>query len=536
MLAYVDATAAGARPANRWMRLAARRFLRDLERPDLVLDWSAVAQVDAHCARLQLVGESSGQPFRLAPWQLWLVACLYGWRYADDGSRRTSLCLLQVARGNGKTTLAAALALYDLWAGGGRRVHVIANRIEQAAICVGTARTMARPLERPGTKILWDRVVCPDDDCELSPLPASRNTIDGLTPTLWVADEVHEFTDPEILPKLESATVKTRGGRGLIVSTPAGTPDGVYGTFVSRAESVLEGESNDDAYAPFLFGIDADDDLGDESAWHKANPNMEHGVPTVRSLRAAWERKRRDQVGRSEFSRYHCARTPVESTNWLDMELWPGGQEIDWKALEGRDAYVGVDLSKSMDMTAVVLAVPLPDGRVALQGSYFWPDANLERREREYRLPVRQWSELGHLTLTPGAAIDHGQVAACVADLGKRFNLVRVGFDRWGAADFVKRLETAGVPLEGYSMGVSTFGPGCQLFQQLWASRRMVVGHDPILQTACRQADAHRDRNGNITVTKEKQTKVIDALVASIIAVHCWGGQSSTSYDFLLQS
>jgi len=60
-----------------------------------------------------------------------------------------------------------------------------------------------------------------------------------------------------------------------------------------------------------------------------------------------------------------------------------------------------------------------------------------------------------------------------------------------------------------------------------------MIGDDPILKTACRTAEATRDRNGNITVTKSRQTKVIDSLVASIIAIHCWGGRSGTSWDFL---
>jgi phage terminase large subunit-like protein len=82
-------------------------------------------------------------------------------------------------------------------------------------------------------------------------------------------------------------------------------------------------------------------------------------------------------------------------------------------------------------------------------------------------------------------------------------------------------------------MGIATFGPGCQLFQQLWASGKIVIGDDPIMRTACRTAIAKRDRNGNIAITKEQRRSIVDPLVAAIIAIHAWGGQSRSIYEDL---
>ena len=533
VLDYVDSVLDGRRPAGKWVYAACKRFRADLERPDLYLDWERVAAVAAHCARLQLKDDYSGVAFELPPWQLWVVAQFLGWRWRDDGSSRTRLGLLQVARGNGKTTLAAALCLYDLWSGPGRRVHVIANREEQAAICVDTARVMAGHLEREDTKVLHNRIVCREADCELSGLPANRSSLDGLTPSMWIADEVAEFRDRECLTKLETTAAKRRDTLGILISTPADNPEGIYAEKIRTAEAILTGEVQDDSFVPILYGIDADDELGDATAWPKANPGMEHGQPRLRGLRDLWTSKRTSPVGRSEFSRYVCARTAEETTNWLDMSLWPGDKTIDWADLRGRQAWLGLDLSKNLDMTALVVAVPLDDGRVALRGHYWWPAENARQRELDYRLPVRTWAADRRITLTPGAHIDYGAIAARVEEIMQEFSVVKIGYDRWGSSDMVERLNRISAPLEAYSMGVSTYGPGCQLFQQLWAANEIMIGDDPILKTACRTAEATRDRNGNITVTKSRQTKVIDSLVASIIAIHCWGGRSGTSWDFL---
>jgi hypothetical protein len=537
---YVESILRGTRPSGKWIYAAAKRWERDSARDDLRMEWDAVAKVDQFCRRLSLIGDYSEERFVLAPWQLWVVAQAWGWRYADDGTRRTKSILLQVARGNGKTTLAAALCLYDLMEGPGRRVHVIANRIEQANICVDTARTMGRIFAEADDAfcILHNRIERRDSDCELSGLTTSKSGLDGLTPSLWIADEVAEFRERELLTKLETAAGKRRNALGLMISTPADNADGVYGEKITHAEAVLTGEVEDDIFIPMLYGIDADDALDDESSWAKANPQMEHGQPTPRALKGFWNSKRNSPIGRAEFSRYHCARTAEETTNWLDMNLWPGGQEIDWNSLRGREAFVGLDLSQSLDMTALVVAVPLDDGRVALRGRYWWPAANVKQRELDYRLPVRRWAADGYLTLTndAGGAIDYGAVVDEVVATMEEFTVSKIGYDRWGSHDLVTRLVEKGAPLHAYSMGISTYGPGCALFQQLWAGRKIVIGDDPILRTACRTADAKRDRNGNITVVKFKQTKVIDSLVASIIAIHTWGGRSGSSWDFIIES
>jgi phage terminase large subunit-like protein len=133
--------------ASRWIYAAAKRFLDDLERTDIYMDWATVAELVAHFDRLTLVGDDSGRAFSLAAWQRWSLANIWGWRYREDDRRRVRLAVLQVARGNGKTTLMAGLCLWDMTRGDGRRVHVLANNEHQAEICLDTAKTMVARLE-----------------------------------------------------------------------------------------------------------------------------------------------------------------------------------------------------------------------------------------------------------------------------------------------------------------------------------------------------------------------------------------------------
>jgi len=527
---YVEAVEGGRTVAGRWIYAAMRRFRVDMQRDDLRMDWESVAAVARHFTDLTLVGDDSGKPFELHPWQLWVIANLWGWRWAEDGRRRTKLGIVQVARGNGKTTLMAGLALFDLMAGDGRRVHVIANNEEQAGLCLDTARTMMRRRELPDWDVLWDRVENKKSDCLFTGLPALERSLDGLNPSMWIADEAAEFKG-RFLTKLLTTGSKRKESLGVIITTPGSNPENHYSELVANAESILQDEITDDTVFAALYGIDPADTPDDEAAWPKANPGMAYGQPDRTALRRSWNTMKRSPMGRSEFVRYHCARTDENTGGWLDMQLWPGGQTPDWEALKGRPAWVGLDLSKSLDMTALVLAVPLDDGSVALKGHYWWPSEDVAKRELDYRMPVRTWAAEKRLRLTPGREIDYESVRACLNQLREEYDLRGVGYDAWGSKYLVEVCEADGIPMTAYRMGISTFGPGCQLWQNLWAGGKLRIGDDPIMRRSCAEAQAQQDRNGNVRPVKSRNYCILDPLVAGIIAIHCWGGKRASCYE-----
>ena len=527
---YVDDVESGRVVAGRWIYAAMRRWRVDMQRSDLRMDWDAVAAIDNHFSRLTLVGDDSGRSFELHPWQLWIVANLWGWRWVEDGRRRTKIAIVQVARGNGKTTLMAGLALWDFLNGDGRRVHVIANNEEQAAICLDTARTMIRRQDRDGIDVLWDRIEDKKADSQMTGLPALERSLDGLNPSMWIADEAAEFKG-RFLTKLLTTGSKRKESLGVIISTPGSNPENIYGELVANAEAVLQGETEDDSVFAALYGIDPSDTPDDEAAWPKANPGMTYGQPDRTAVRRSWNTMRRSPMGRSEFIRYHCARMDENTGGWLDMQLWPGGASPEWDKLAGRPAYVGLDLSKSLDMTALVVAVPLDDGSVALRGHYWWPAEDINKRELDYRMPVRTWAAERRITLTPGREIDYESVRAQLNRLRDEFDLRVVGYDAWGSKYLVEQCEADGIPMTAYRMGIATFGPGCQLWQNLWAGGKLRIGDDPIMRRACAEAMAQQDRNGNVRPVKARTNCIIDPLVAGIIAIHTWGGKRASCYE-----
>ena len=333
------------------------------------------------------------------------------------------------------------------------------------------------------------------------------------------------------LTKLLTTGAKRRESLGVIISTPGSTPDNLYGEIIATCEQVLRGEVEDDSMMPMLFGLDPTDADDDPEIWPKANPGIEYGQPDPKSLRRAFQTRRQSPAGRAEWNRYHCCRMTEGGHNWLDMQKFPLGNLPNSTELEGRAAWIGLDLSKRGDMTALVVAIPLEDGRIALEGHYWWPAQDVAQRELDYRLPIRTCAASGKITLTPGAIINYEEIAERIDQLALRYKIQMIAYDQYGARDLVAMLTEHNLPIQAYSMGVATFAPGCQLWQRLWVGERLCLGEDPILRAACRSAIARRDRIGNITIGKERDSSTIDALVAAIIAVHSWGGDSQSVYE-----
>lgn len=518
VLRYVTSIVSGKLPAGRWIGWQAQRFLDDLRRKDIRMDWAEVARVEEFVRGCGLVGDDHDADYELLDWQLWVVAVLYGWKVKAAGVRRTRFAIIQVARGAGKTTFMAALALYEMTTGPGRRVDIIANKRDQAATLLATAKTMAA---RVGDDLEPRQytVIRAEADCKLQALTSSEKSLDGLNPSLWIGDEAHEWRG-RFASKLTTTAAKRKQSLGVIISTPGNNQDNWYADEVKTGQAVLEGKLSLDGNQYWLWGVDDSDALEDEACWVKANPGLPV-QPTLESLRHAWAVHSVSRIKRNEFARYQLCRPQYGMSEWLDMGYWTDAS-VDLEALRGRPAWLGLDLSKSFDMSALVACVPLTDGRLALIGKYWWPSESARDREIEYRMPLTRWANEGRVVLTPGREVDYAAIREQVDSWRKLFDVRKVAFDRWGSTYLSQVLEREdGVPLVQYPMTISTLGPACQVFQNYWVSSRLCFNADEIFRRACADVDVWSDNNGNLRPVKTGR-KVIDPLMAGLMAVHSY--------------
>ena len=179
-------------------------------------------------------GQGAGKPFKLRDFQLDIV------RGAFAKNVRTAL--ISIPRANGKTMLAAALALAELFVGPpSAEVLTVASDARQAAITLKYARRMVElnPVLKERVQIYADRLYLPENDATLLPLPAEPGALHGHDPSLLIVDELHVVTE-QVWEAVTSVSGKRPESLTLAISTPASTPDSVMWRLVEH------GRQNDD--------------------------------------------------------------------------------------------------------------------------------------------------------------------------------------------------------------------------------------------------------------------------------------------------
>ena len=533
ILSYNQGIIDGKIIANRWMYAAAKRFEADLLRTDVYMDWNEAVKLNQHYERLSLVGEWSGKKFILQDWQLYVVANIMCWKRTETKLRKHKLCLLEISRGAGKTSLCAGLGLYDLMNGMGKRVAVIANSKDQADIMLDTSKTMISRMEgEHDCEIQYSQIVRKDADCSMVALPSLERSLQGLNCSLYFADECSVYSG-RFLTVLTTTGAKRKESTGVLITTPGLNGENIYGEIVKNAQAVLSNEIEDDSIFAMLYGLDKEDDMTDEKNWIKANPGLEYGQPDIQSIRRAYNTMKNSPMGIAEFNRYHMCRLDENCGGWLDMTDYDKmvDPSITPEFLQKRPCWLGLDLSKTGDMTALVAIFPLDDGRCFVKGRYFFPKEGLAQRELSYRMPCRTWAKEGKLELCVGREIDYEQVRMAIHDWCELYDVRGLAYDPWGSKMLAEQLQADGVPIQAYRMNNSTFAPGCQLWQNMWMGRKLIFNNDPIMRRACAEAYAKKDLNGFIRPIKSREFCIIDPLVGAIMALHLYGGKTASIYE-----
>ena len=210
-LSYIDNVLSGKRKAGELERLAVERHVRDLKQaPEMGLyfDEKAAKKVLGFCQFLRhYKGEWAGREFEPEDWQCFILWCVFGWK-TKNGVRRFKYADVEVARKNGKTFLAAAIALYMLFLDEepGAEVYSAAVDKDQAAICWQAAGAMVEqsPLLSKHIKKWTTSIVVESTASSYKPLSKETKNKDGLSPHCGICDEMHAWPNDDIYNLLHS--------------------------------------------------------------------------------------------------------------------------------------------------------------------------------------------------------------------------------------------------------------------------------------------------------------------------------------------
>jgi phage terminase large subunit-like protein len=527
---YVDDVLSGKQTACRWVRLACERHRRDLEtgaERGLWFDEAAAKMVIAFFTLLKhSKGEWAGRPLMLEPWQQFVLWNIFGWK-REDGTRRFRTAILEVARKNGKTTMAAGIGLFLLVADGepGAEIYSAATKRDQARLSHAEATRMAKASAqlRREVRIFKDNIHIPDTASKFELLGADSDTMDGLNVHGAIVDEIHAHKTRDTWDLLETATGARRQPLMFGISTSGFDRQSLFWTQHEYTQKVLDGVIEDDTWFGAIYTIDEGDDWEDETNWIKANPNL--GVSKKwDDMRCKAARAREMPAALNAFQRLELDIWTQAETKWMNIEHWRAcGGAVDGDGLRGRTCYGGLDLSSTTDVTALVLVFPpqAEDDSYQVLCRFFIPEDSMHDRSRRDRVPYDAWVRQGFMTATPGNVVDYDFILQQVKDDVEAFDLRQIAFDRWGAAKIQSQLMELGGEefMVQFGQGFASMSAPMKELEKLVLGHKLAHGNNPVLTWMADNLVAREDPAGNIKPDKEKSIEKIDGIVALIMAL-----------------
>ena len=487
-------------------------------------------------------GKWAGTPFWLLPWQEQLIRDIFG-IVKPDGNRQFRTAFVEICKKVGKSELAAAVALYLLYADNepSAEVYGAAADRQQASIVFDVAKQMVEmsPALMKRSKLMGatKRIVNYSNAGYYQVLSAEVGGKHGFSVSGLVFDEIHTQPNRQLYDVLTKGSSDARQNPLHFIITTAGNDrHSIAYELHTKAVDILEGRRVDPTFYPVVYGLKDDEDWEDEANWYKVNPSLGYTVDIER-LRDAYREAKQNPADEITFKWLRCNMWVSSTVAWIPDAIYMRGNEsIEAASLEGRDCYAGLDLSSTGDITALVLIFPPRDeNEKYVLLPYFWiPEETIPRRVKANSVPYDIWEKQGYIMSTEGNVIHYDFIEKFIMDLSEKYHILEIAVDRWNATQMIQNLEGEGFTIVPFGQGFSSMSAPTKEFYRLLMEGRIIHGGNPVLRWMAGNVVIDTDPAGNIKVTKAKSKEKIDGIVAAIMALdRCirQEGQSGSVYD-----
>lgn len=487
-------------------------------------------------------GKWAGKRFWLLPWQEQLIRDIFG-IVKTDGNRQFRTAFVEICKKVGKSELAAAIALYLLYADNepSAEVYGAAADRQQASIVFDVARQMVEmsPALMKRSKLMsaTKRIVNYGNAGFYQVLSAEVGSKHGFSISGLVFDEIHTQPNRQLYDVLTKYSSDARQNPLHFIITTAGNDrHSIAFELHTKAIDILEGRRVDPTFYPVVYGLKDDEDWQDEANWYKVNPSLGYTVDIER-LRDAYREAKQNPADEITFKWLRMNMWVSSTTAWIPDAIYMRGNEpIDMDALEGRDCYAGLDLSSTGDITALVLMFPPRDmDEKYIVLPFFWvPEDTIPRRVKANSVPYDVWEKQGHILATEGNVIHYDFIEKFIYDLAEKYHILEIAVDRWNATQMIQNLEGEGFTIVPFGQGFSSMSAPTKEFYRLLMEGQIIHGGHPVLRWMAGNVVIDTDPAGNIKVTKAKSKEKIDGIVAAIMALdRCirQEGQGGSVYD-----
>ena len=476
-------------------------------------------------------GKWANKSVKLELWEKALISAIFGIIDRNNNLRRFKEVLLIVAKKNGKSLIAATIALYMLIADGeyGAECYAAATKKEQAKIIWQEATNMVQksPELKKRIKCLTNKLLYNKTNSTFKPLSSDSNTEDGLNISNAELDEIHAWKTLELLNIILDG-ISARDEPLILMTTTAGfIREGAYDSKYADAENVLNGLYDnegfkDDAFLPVIYELDNRDEWTDETKWKKANPNL--GISkSYDYLKRKVSNALNNPINKKNVLTKEFNIPETSSEVWLDFEDIVNKTTFEISDLKPDYGIGGTDLSSTTDLTSACVLFQIPNSELIYFHSMYWlPSEVLEFRIKEDKIPYDIWLDKGYLRISNGNKVDYDDVVSWFEEIQNDYGLYIYmhGYDSWSSQAYIKKMDDSfgkiGIPVR---QGKQTLSNPMKILGAELKSKRIIYNNNPITRWCLTNVRADIDKNDNIQPSKtSNKRRRIDGFAAMLDA------------------
>ena len=513
---------------GRWVRLVMEFLVKGLQDKLFYYDNKkankAIRFIENFCHHC----EGRSDLIKLELWQKAIVASIFG-IVDKDGVRQFREIVVVVARKNGKSLLASAIANYHLYLDGeyGAKVFCVAPKLDQADIIyndiwqtVSTEPELERLIKRRKSDYFIEST-----NSSVKKIAFNHKKSDGFNPSLTVCDEIASWHGDAGLKQYE--VMKSALGARLqpiilSISTSGYENEGIYDELMKRSTRFLLGDSKETRLLPFLYTIDDVTLWNDINELNKSNPNLGVSV-SVDYLLEEIAVAEGSLSKKGEFLTKYCNIKQSSSQAWLnvlDVEAACGeALNID----DFKDSYCvgGIDLSRTTDLTAATVVIE-KNGELYVFAKFYLPAEKIEEATERDGVPYKIYIQRGWLEPSGDNFIDYHDCFNWFLELvrDKQIFPLQTGYDRYTAQYLVQDMKGAGFHMDDVFFQGWNLYPVLMEFEGLLKDRKIHIGDNALLKMHLLNSAIKMDVEQNKgKLIKLSQTDHIDGMAALIDAL-----------------
>lgn len=475
---------------GKWISLIYQKIVDGLQRKEFFYDAKkaqrAIVYIENYCRHHE--GALAPNHIKLELWQKALISCIFGIVDSNENRQFREVVTI-IARKNGKTLLAAAIASYMLYLDDyGARVYFCAPKLQQANLCYDALYQMIKKepeLEAMAKKRRTD-IYIDSTNSSAMPIAFSAKKSDGLNPSLAVLDEISSWQGDAGLKQyevLKSALGARKQPILFSISTSGYINDSIYDELMKRCTRFLLGDSNEKRLLPFLYMIDDVDKWNDINELQKSNPNLgvsvsvDYLIEEIAVAEQSFSKK-------AEFLTKYCNIKQNSSLAWLDSNVVNNAMcnALRLEDFKGCYCVAGVDLSQTTDLTAAIVAIE-KNGIIYIFAKFWMPSAKLDEATARDGVPYTIYVKRGLLELSGDNFIDYHDCFNWLTSLVEQYEILplKVGYDRYSAQYLVQDLKQYGFHTDDVYQGDNLWGV-IQETEGLLKDGKIKIGDNDLLK------------------------------------------------------